>query len=121
MNDTQHWQAVCERDAAYDGKFWYAVATTGVYCKPSCASRLAKRENVRFFSTIEAARRDGLRACKRCKPDEDASPSLSKLLDICRHIESNPTGAHSLGTLAKRAGLSQFQLLRLFKSMLQLT
>jgi AraC family transcriptional regulator of adaptative response/methylated-DNA-[protein]-cysteine methyltransferase len=123
MGETELWQAVCDRDAQHDGKLWYGVLTTGVYCKPSCASRRAKRENVRFYSTVDAAKRDGLRACKRCKPDAAfaPTPSLAALLEICRHIERHPTAAHNLTGLGKRAGLSQFQLHRLFKSFLQLT
>src|SRR5256885_1386036 len=105
MNETQLWKAVSERDAGYDGRFWYGVVTTGVYCKPSCASRGAKRENVRFYTSIEAAQRDGLRACKRCKPDRvESAPTLTVLLAICRYIENNATAAHSLTSLAKRAG-----------------
>ncbi len=123
MNDDQRWQAVCDRDAGYDETFWYGVTTTGVYCIPSCASRRSKRENVRFYSTIEAAMRDGMRACKRCKPDIStaSTPSLAKLLEVCRYVERNPTVSHSLSALSKRANLSQFQVHRLFKSFLQVT
>ncbi len=56
------------RDATYDGAFLLAVATTGIYCKPSCPARMPKRENVRLFDTGEEARAEGFRACKRCKP-----------------------------------------------------
>jgi AraC family transcriptional regulator of adaptative response/methylated-DNA-[protein]-cysteine methyltransferase len=123
MNETQCWQAVCDRNAEYDGRFWFGVVTTGVYCRPSCAARRAKRENVRFYSSIVAAQRDGLRACKRCKPDfaDEAHSTLTKLLDICRRIEKNPTEPLSLTAMSKLAGLSQFQLHRLFKSFLQVT
>ena len=122
MSD-QQWQAVSERDTRFDGQFWYGVMTTGVYCKPSCASRLAKRQNVRFFASVQDAEHAGLRACKRCKPDVAVSdtPVLSKLLAICRDVEAKPTAAHSLTTLSKRAGVSQFHLHRLFKSFLHVT
>ena len=63
------WEAVRRRDKAFDGKFFFGVRTTGVYCCPSCASRPAKRENVSFYATAEAAQRAGYRACKRCRPD----------------------------------------------------
>ncbi|MFL5579746.1 MAG: Ada metal-binding domain-containing protein [Gemmatimonadaceae bacterium] len=56
------------RDAAYDGAFVLAVATTGIYCKPSCPARMPKRENVRLFTGGEKARAAGYRACKRCRP-----------------------------------------------------
>src|SRR5215831_10786900 len=123
MNEAECWNAVRERNAEFDGRFWFGVVTTGVYCKPSCTSRPAKRENVRFYSTVEAAQRDGLRACKRCKPDAATASqdTLTKLLEICRYIEKRPTEQHSLSALGKRAELSQFQLHRLFKSFLQLT
>jgi AraC family transcriptional regulator, regulatory protein of adaptative response / methylated-DNA-[protein]-cysteine methyltransferase len=121
MNDNDRWQAVCDRNAKFNGEFWYGVMTTGVYCKPSCAGRRANRGNVRFYASLGAARRDGLRACKRCKPDVGAPSNLDVLLDVCRHIERDPTAAHSLTSLSKRAGHSQFQLHRLFKSFLQLT
>ncbi len=122
MNTVECWQALCDRNAEYDGRFWYGVTTTGVYCKPTCAGRRAKRENVRFYASLEAARADGLRPCKRCKPDVVASSAtLATLLAVCRHIESRPTAAHTLASLSKRAGIGPFQLHRLFKSFLQLT
>src|SRR4051794_17979550 len=67
------WTAVTHRDKSADGSFYYAVATTGVYCRPSCAARPARRENVSFHPTCEAAEAAGFRACKRCRPNE---PSL---------------------------------------------
>ncbi len=66
------WAAVVARDRAFDGNFYYSVETTGVYCRPSCAARLAKPENVRFHLTREDAERAGFRPCKRCKPDQPA-------------------------------------------------
>lgn len=64
------WKTLVKRDASVDGKFVYAVKTTGVYCRASCASRLPRPENVLFFASAGNARRAGFRACKRCKPDE---------------------------------------------------
>src|SRR5258708_30625827 len=63
------WQKVVGRDARADGSFWYGVATTGVYCKPSCSSRRANPQNVTFFDNPDHARKAGYRACKRCRPD----------------------------------------------------
>jgi methylphosphotriester-DNA--protein-cysteine methyltransferase len=71
MLNLTRWQAVLTRDTDADGRFWYGVITTGIYCRPHCASRHAKRENVRFFETREEARAEGLRPCKRCRPDVD--------------------------------------------------
>src|SRR5262245_34925403 len=72
LND-ERWAAVAGRDAAQDGRFVYAVATTGVYCKPTCASRRPLRRNVRFFATPAEAELAGFRACKRCRPSSEAS------------------------------------------------
>lgn len=73
--DDARWQAVLDRDRAADGRFWCGVVTTGIYCRPHCPAR-PKRENVRFFATREAARAAGLRACKRCCPDDDTRRPL---------------------------------------------
>jgi AraC family transcriptional regulator, regulatory protein of adaptative response / methylated-DNA-[protein]-cysteine methyltransferase len=70
-SDETKWDAVKRRDGSADGKFTYSVRTTGVYCKPSCAARLARRENVRFHANCAAAERAGFRACKRCRPNEE--------------------------------------------------
>jgi AraC family transcriptional regulator of adaptative response / DNA-3-methyladenine glycosylase II len=63
------WQAVEARDSRYDGRFWCGVTSTGIYCRPTCTSRTPLRKNVRFYTTLAAARADGFRACKRCRPD----------------------------------------------------
>lgn len=62
------WRAVLDRDRRFDGRFVFAVSTTGIYCRASCSSRRALRENVRFFADGEAAEKAGFRACKRCRP-----------------------------------------------------
>src|ERR1700678_2550091 len=72
--DEERWQAVKSRDSAFDGKFFFAARTTGIYCRPSCASRAAKRENVSFFETGAQAEKAGYRACKRCRPDKPGAP-----------------------------------------------
>ena len=68
--DAERWQAVLRRDPGFDGVFWYGVLTTGIYCRPHCPSR-PRRENVMFFTTADAARAAGLRACKCCRPDKE--------------------------------------------------
>jgi AraC family transcriptional regulator of adaptative response/methylated-DNA-[protein]-cysteine methyltransferase len=120
--ESKQYQALVNRDASQNGKFWYGVVTTGVYCKPSCGSRRPKPENVRFFDSIEAAKASGLRACKRCKPDEVAAgANLETLLSLARFIEKNPRQPHTLSSLAAKSAMSQFQVHRLFKAFLQLT
>src|SRR3954467_9147831 len=64
------WEAVAQRDTAADGRFLYSVKTTGVYCRPSCGARLARRENVAFHDSYADAERAGFRPCKRCRPNE---------------------------------------------------
>ncbi|WGJ14110.1 bifunctional DNA-binding transcriptional regulator/O6-methylguanine-DNA methyltransferase Ada [Methylocapsa sp. D3K7] len=116
------WQALIDRDHNFDGQFYYAVRTTGVYCRPSCAARLAKPENVSFYKTPKEAERAGFRPCKRCRPRE---PTLSgqhaaKVAEICRYIEAAPEIA-SLEEMAGRAGLSPSHFHRLFKVVTGLT
>jgi AraC family transcriptional regulator of adaptative response/methylated-DNA-[protein]-cysteine methyltransferase len=110
------WAAVVARDPAADGSFFYSVHTTGVYCRPACASRLARPENVAFHATAEAAARAGYRPCKRCKPDEvtQSEPHAKKVADLCRFIE-NAEEPPTLQALAERAGMSTWHLHRVFK------
>ncbi|MYU17483.1 DNA-3-methyladenine glycosylase 2 family protein, partial [Streptomyces sp. SID8361] len=69
MSDDSRYEAVCSRDARFDGEFFFAVATTGIYCRPSCPATTPRRKNVRFFPTSAAAQGAGFRACRRCRPD----------------------------------------------------
>ncbi|MFE6487575.1 bifunctional transcriptional activator/DNA repair enzyme AdaA, partial [Streptomyces sp. NPDC057757] len=68
-SDDSRYEAVCSRDARFDGEFFFAVSTTGIYCRPSCPATTPKRQNVRFFPTAAAAQGSGFRACRRCRPD----------------------------------------------------
>src|SRR6266513_4292263 len=83
------WAAIRNRDPLADGRFFYAVRTTGVYCRPSCAARLPNRENISFFSTRDEAEGDGFRPCKRCRPDEAplAQRQAATIAEACRLIE----------------------------------
>lgn len=69
LTEEEKWKAALECDASYDGRFYYGVKTTGIFCRPSCKSKSPKRENVEFFDTAEQACESGLRPCKRCRPD----------------------------------------------------
>jgi AraC family transcriptional regulator of adaptative response/methylated-DNA-[protein]-cysteine methyltransferase len=117
MNETECWDAIAKRDAAFDGIFWYGVRTTSVYCRPSCPSRQPKRENVRFFALPDAARQQGLRACLRCRPDEVAlrDPQADLIHSICRLIDESVENTPDLASLSRHVKLSQFHLQRLFK------
>lgn len=120
--EQRFWQAVVSRDKTYDGTFFYSVASTGVYCRPSCAARLAKRENVRFHATPADAEAAGFRPCKRCRPN---APGLdetyaAKVAAACRLIESAEEPP-SLDTLASASGLSRYHFHRVFKAVTGVT
>jgi AraC family transcriptional regulator of adaptative response/methylated-DNA-[protein]-cysteine methyltransferase len=116
------WAAVRTRDSKADGKFFYAVKTTGVYCRPSCPSRLAKPENVAFHATQASAERAGFRPCKRCKPEQPslAARHAATVAKICRRIESVDT-APSLAALAHEADMSAYHFHRVFKAVTGVT
>ncbi|PPC89156.1 MAG: bifunctional transcriptional activator/DNA repair enzyme protein Ada, partial [Methylocystis sp.] len=113
--DDGRWAAVVARDARRDGDFYYCVETTGVYCRPSCPSRPAKRANVRFCATAADADAAGFRPCRRCRPDEPSQQErdAQKIARACKMIkaaEAPPT----LAQLARAAGLSPHHFHRLF-------
>ena len=115
------WARIVARDSAADGEFVYSVATTGVYCRPSCAARLANPANVRFHLTPAAAQAAGFRACKRCKPDLGAeAPHAAKVAEAARRIAASEE-TPSLTSLAKKAGLSPHHFHRVFKAITGLT
>ncbi len=110
------WLAVRQRDGGCDGAFVYAVATTGVYCRPACAARRPRLENVRFYTNCAAAEAAGFRPCLRCKPNQPAlAPLHEKVAAACRLIE-HAAQMPSLAALSKAAGLSPFHFHRVFKA-----
>ncbi|WP_437305163.1 bifunctional DNA-binding transcriptional regulator/O6-methylguanine-DNA methyltransferase Ada [Sorangium sp. So ce388] len=116
------WAAVVARDASVDGKFFYSVKTTGVYCRPSCGARPARPENVGFHPTAAAAERAGFRPCMRCKPDQPplAERQAAQVAALCRLIEGSAE-VPSLEELARHAGLSIFHTHRIFKAVTGVT
>lgn len=104
------WRQLVSRDGS--GHFFYAVLTTGVFCRPGCASRRPLRENVRFFASAEEARAAGFRACQRCKPDSASNRPLER---VRTHVEAHLDRAVPLAALGRLAGLSPFTVQRLFK------
>jgi AraC family transcriptional regulator, regulatory protein of adaptative response / methylated-DNA-[protein]-cysteine methyltransferase len=116
------WEVVRRRDPAHDGRFFVAVKTTGVYCRPSCPSRPARPENVSFFATTEEAKNAGYRACKRCRPDQIGKPdrNVEVVRRACETIASAEE-APALGQLAAAAGLSPYHFHRVFKSVTGVT
>jgi AraC family transcriptional regulator of adaptative response/methylated-DNA-[protein]-cysteine methyltransferase len=113
-SDDARWEAVTRRESQADGAFFYGVKTTGVFCRPSCASRLPRRENVAFFSDAAAARAAGFRDCKRCQPG-----GLPRELEIvkraCAALDADPQERLTLAQLSEAVHVSPFHLQRLFK------
>ena len=120
--DEQRWTAIAARDARAEGSFVYSVASTGVYCRPGCPSRLPRRENVRFHVNAAAAAKAGFRPCKRCRPHETSlgERNAAIVTQACRTIET-AAEMPSLDALADGAGLSRFHFHRLFKSLTGVT
>lgn len=116
------WAAVVARERAFDGRFYYSVRTTGVYCRPSCAARLANPKNVRFHVEAADAQAAGFRPCKRCKPDQPPleQQHASLVADACRMIEA-AENTPLLTTLAQGSGLSPHHFHRVFKAVTGLT
>jgi AraC family transcriptional regulator of adaptative response/methylated-DNA-[protein]-cysteine methyltransferase len=121
-SEDARWAAVAARDKACDGKFYTAVMTTGIYCRPSCPARHPKRENVRFYTTCADAEAAGFRPCKRCKPREAVSghEHAKKVAHACRLIEQ-ALEPPKLNELAEAAGLSPYHFHRVFKAVIGVT
>jgi len=122
VSDEDRWTAVGRRDRRADGVFYYAVRTTGVYCRPSCPARRARREHVQFYGTGSEAERAGFRPCRRCRPTEAALSERRAVAvaQACRLIEAadDPPG---LETLAAASGMSRFHFHRVFKELTGVT
>lgn len=120
--DDPRWTLVATRDAGADGQFYYAVISTGIYCRPSCPSRLPRVENVQFFITAAEAEAAGFRACQRCRPEQLKPHDIheDKIIQACRLLDSNdsPPG---LAELAALSGLSKDYFQRVFKRIIGLT
>ncbi|HQY92878.1 bifunctional DNA-binding transcriptional regulator/O6-methylguanine-DNA methyltransferase Ada [Caldilinea sp.] len=118
------WVAVCTKDSAAEGNFWFAVTTTGVYCRPTCRSRQPLRQNVRFFDSPATAEAAGFRPCKRCQPHQpepyiegEHVQAIEQACALIRNSESAPT----LATLAATVGMSPYHFQRIFKARLGVT
>ena len=122
VTDEARWSAVVRRDRRADGAFYYGVSTTGVYCRPSCASRLARRDHVSFHENCADAERHGFRPCKRCRPNGPAPDArhADAVAAACRLIETAEQPP-SLDELAQAAGLSRFHFHRVFTDATGLT
>ncbi|ANJ68364.1 6-O-methylguanine DNA methyltransferase [Halothiobacillus diazotrophicus] len=120
--DDPRWLAVRARDPAAEGQFFYAVRTTGVYCRPTCGARTPRPENVTFYPTPQAAEQAGFRPCKRCKPDQPprAQREAARVAELCRFIEQS-ADLPNLDQLARHADMSPHHLHRMFKAVTGVT
>ncbi|MBL4891129.1 MAG: bifunctional DNA-binding transcriptional regulator/O6-methylguanine-DNA methyltransferase Ada [Rhizobiaceae bacterium] len=116
INEKDRWDAMVNHSAEADGHFYYSVKTTGVYCRPSCAARLALRENVAFHLTCDDAEGAGFRPCRRCKPDQPplVERQATVIAKACRLIEQSEE-APTLETLAGAVSMSAYHFHRIFK------
>jgi AraC family transcriptional regulator of adaptative response/methylated-DNA-[protein]-cysteine methyltransferase len=114
------WRAVLERDRRGDGRFVFAVRSTGIYCRPSCPARRPRRSQVAFFDRPDAAEQAGFRACRRCRPREAgaADPQAALVRRVCRLIDEGGEEGWRLPALAEAAGVSPRRLMRTFKQAL---
>ena len=123
LTSERRWRAVLARDRRYDGAFVYAVRSTGIYCRPSCASRKPRRDRVTFFPVPEAAEHAGFRPCRRCRPGaaNPADPRVALVREVCRAIDAQPDAPARLTALSARAGTTPHRLLRAFRAVLGLS
>ena len=120
ISDSEALAAVRNRDAQYDGKLIFAVITTGIFCRPSCKSRHANPENIRFYASASQARQAGFRACKRCSPEQSDAEN-GKLVSVARYIETHADENLTLAMLATRFNLSPTHLQKSFKAAIGLS
>ena len=115
MTSDEMWRAVFENDAAFDGVFFYAVNSTGIFCRPSCKSKVPKRENVRFFESSEQARAAGFRPCKRCRSDLADYQPMHEIAEKARIlIEASFADAKDCSAELGRLGVSRHRLAEIF-------
>src|SRR5437763_183746 len=113
-SESRQWDAVLTRDARSDGRFVYAVRSTGIYCRPSCPSRRPKRESVEFYAGPDAAEIAGFRECRRCRPRAGAppAPGLEHVRKAATYIAAHADAPITLSRLAHHVGTSPFHLQR---------
>ena len=117
----EYWQAIIHNDSSYDSKFFYAVKSTGIFCRPSCKSRIPNRNNVRIFHHAEQALSENFRPCKRCKPNGITLPNEEWVEQIKDYIEKHYDESLTLDMLAEMCHGSPFHLQRTFKRIIGLT
>ena len=117
MTEQEMWEAVKTDNASYDGIFFYAVKSTGIYCRPSCKSKLPKRENLCYFDTAEQARESGFRPCKRCRSDLlDYQPMRDIACAVKQKIDEAFASQSEIHDKLNDVGLTARRLTDIFKS-----
>ncbi|GGG79177.1 bifunctional transcriptional activator/DNA repair enzyme AdaA [Paenibacillus radicis (ex Gao et al. 2016)] len=111
----ERWQAIVSNDTAYNNRFIYAIKTTGIFCKPSCKSRIPNRENVRIYANAEQAHDAGFRPCKRCKPTGERLPDQEWVAVAAQYINKHYNEPLPLQTIADACHGSPYHLQRTFK------
>lgn len=117
----KQWQAIVQCDASFDDQFIYAIKTTGIFCRPSCKSRVPKKENVRIFQNAQQALLANFRPCKRCKPTGERLPDHEWVELITQYIDNNYMEQLTLQTLADVCHGSPYHLHRTFKRITGMT
>ncbi|MCY8535713.1 bifunctional transcriptional activator/DNA repair enzyme AdaA [Bacillus vallismortis] len=117
----EQWQAIVHNDASYDGQFFYAVKTTGIFCRPSCKSRLPKRENIGYFENTDQAQAAHFRPCKRCKPTGQRSPDEEWIAFITEYVDRHCDEKLTLDVLALLSHGTPYHLHRTFKKIKGIT
>ena len=117
----EYWQAIIHNDSSYDSKFFYAVKSTGIFCRPSCKSRIPNRNTIRIFHHAEQALSENFRPCKRCKPNGITLPNEEWVEQIKDYIEKHYDESLTLDMLAEMCHGSPFHLQRTFKRIIGLT
>lgn len=122
-DDDVFWQAVLSRDSRFDGRIFFGVRSTGIYCRPSCPARRPRREQVVFFQIPEAAESAGFRSCRRCRPRiaATADPQIEMVRRACRYIEDHIDTLPTLEALSAHTGVSPYHLQRVFKRVAGIT
>ena len=117
------WQAICQRDTRFKGKFVYGVLTTRIYCSPGCPSRQPNRENTTFFLSAREAETAGFRPCKRCRPHDRLTPNekIQTVEKACKFIDDHIHQPPSLEIISKELNLSASYLHKIFKEVMGLT
>lgn len=117
----EQWQAIINNEASYDGQFYYAVKTTGIFCRPSCKSKPPKRENIGYYQTIDQALAAKFRPCKRCKPTGHRLPDEEWIALVTEYVDRNYKEKLTLETLAAICHGTPYHLHRTFKKVMDIT